>query len=158
MGDIKLSPERLIFKTTAGTKKTFPVIIYTQGKGFEILRLDNKIENLQAEIVTIEAFRNYRINFSIAPGTPPGPIRGVVKVYTNCPGETELKIHILGNVVGNAVEVGYFFERGCLKCDQVHDYLQLIKREEGQKRRSYFLLDTSLFPYAPSQQNRYSFP
>ncbi|MCK4904673.1 DUF1573 domain-containing protein [bacterium] len=129
LGDIKLSRERIDFNVPAGTKKASSVVISTKGDNFEVLRVENNIRYLSAEIITLEKFKKYMIDFSVASEVPPGPIRGNVKVYTNCPGETELTVHIFGRVVEKTIEIGYFFERGCLDCDKAHGVLQSVKSE-----------------------------
>jgi hypothetical protein len=129
LGDIQLSPERLMFKVPAGTKRIFPVIISTKGDNFEILKIENRVKHISTEIFTVEKFKKYRIDFEIASDTPPGTIDGTVKVYTNCPGETELTISIFGSVMDEAIEIGYFFERGCIDCERVHNNLQSLRAE-----------------------------
>ncbi|MBU1888857.1 MAG: DUF1573 domain-containing protein [Candidatus Omnitrophica bacterium] len=133
LGDIKLSRERIDFNVPAGTKKASSVVISTKGDNFEVLRVENNIKYLSAEVITLEKFKKYMIDFSVAPEVPPGPIRGNVKIYTNCPGETELTVHIFGRVVEKttekAIEIGYFFEKGCLDCERVHSILGPIKEE-----------------------------
>ena len=133
LGNLRLSNEKVEFRVPVGTKKASSVIISTKDENFEVLRVENNIKYLSAEIITLEKFRKHRIDFSVAPEAPPGPITGKVKVYTNCPGETELTIRIFGWVVGEttekAIEIGYFFERGCLKCERVNSDLQSLKGE-----------------------------
>lgn len=129
LGDINLSAERVLFRMPAGAKRVFHIILSTRGDNFEVLRVDNNIKYLSVEVSTLEKFRKYRIDFSVAPEALPGAIRGDVKVYTNCPGETELEIPVFGWVVEKAIEIGYFFERGCLKCERVNNELQSLKTE-----------------------------
>ncbi len=127
--DITLSPERIIFKTAPGEKKISSVIISSKGDDFEIQKVESTIKYLSAELFTLEKFKKYRIDFSLDKSAPPGSIRGNVIVFTTCPGETELRIPVFGEIIVKPIQIGYFFERGCLDCDHAHSILQSLKVE-----------------------------
>ena len=129
LGNIKLSPEHLTLKVSPGTNRAFPVVLSTQGDNFQVLKVESSIKYLSAEIFTLEKFRKYRIDFSVTSGAPLGPSRGKIKIYTNCPGETELTIPVIVWVNNKTIEIGYFFERGCLKCERVEPILQSLKEK-----------------------------
>ncbi len=96
LGDIKLLPELISLRVPAGVKKELSVVLSTKGDNFEILKVESTIKYLSAEIFTLEKFKKYRIDFSVAGKAPSGIISGKVKIYTNCPGETELSIPVFG--------------------------------------------------------------
>ena len=129
VGKIKLSPEWIRFRVPAGGKEIFPIFISTRGSNFKILRIENKVKYLSAEIVTLEKMKKYRIDFSVDPEAPPGQIRGNVKVYTNDSDESELTIPVFGWVTQKKIDIAYFSERGCLECDRLRHDLQSLKAE-----------------------------
>lgn len=127
LGDIQISPERLMFSVPHSAERVFPVTLSTSGDNFEVLGVEG-IENLTAQVSTIEKFKEYKIDFILDPDASPGLMDGEVKVYTSCPGEEEITIPVVGRIIKNAVEIGYFSERGCLECEQVHRILKHLRR------------------------------
>ncbi|MDD5454719.1 MAG: DUF1573 domain-containing protein [Candidatus Ratteibacteria bacterium] len=131
LGHIKISPGRLILKTSPGENEVFPIVLSTEGDNFEILKMESSLKYITAKMVTLEKFREYRLDVGVTPETPIGSSSGDIKIYTNCPGETELKVPVIvwvSEELGEKIiEIGYFFERGCLDCDKAHDILQSLK-------------------------------
>ncbi len=129
---ISLLPERVIFRIPYGTEKVFPVVVSTNCDNCEVLKVQTNTKYLSAEIITLEKFKKYKIDFTVSKEAPVGQVREDVKVYTNCPGETELVIPILASIsekTGKTIEIGYFFERGCLKCEHVAPILKSLKEK-----------------------------
>ncbi len=151
LGDIMLSPERIIFKTVPGEKKVSSVTISSEDDDFEIRKVESTIKYLSVELIPIETFKKYRIDLNIDTKIPVGLIDGEIIVYTNRPRETELRIPVLGQIIkpalsdtftglqgsastqtqtrSNEIQIGYFFERGCLDCEHVHSLLQSLQEE-----------------------------
>jgi cytochrome c biogenesis protein CcdA len=128
IGDIQLSPERLMFRMPAETERTVSVTLSTTGDNFKVLRVEEEIEALTVKVFTIEELRKYRIDFTVNPKASSTFIRGKVKVHTNCPGEKEITIPVMVRIMKETIEVGYFFEHGCLGCERVHKILQRLQR------------------------------
>jgi len=79
----------------------------------------------------------YSLDVALTPEAPEGRFIGRLEVLTNSKRRPRVLIGAQGNILPaaskqnnkNEIQIGYFYERGCLDCDKAHDVLQSLKTE-----------------------------
>jgi hypothetical protein len=100
VGDIKVSPIRLVFRRKPGSDKEIKPITLTNkaSEPLEILSVETDVEGLQVAASPVEEGKEYAIVAKLAPNVRPGTMKGNITVRTNNADHSEIIIPVRGTV------------------------------------------------------------
>ncbi len=100
VGDITLSPNRLVFKTKLGSDDTIKPITLTStaSEPLRILSIESDVPGLEVETSPVEKGKSVTIVGRLAPAAQPGSMKGTITIRTNNAYQSEMTIPVRGTV------------------------------------------------------------
>ncbi len=100
IGDITVSPNRLVFKTKLGSNDEIKPITLTStaSEPLRILSVKSDVPGLKVEASPVEKGKSVTIVSRLAPDAQPGSLRGNITVRTNNADQSEITVPVRGTV------------------------------------------------------------
>jgi hypothetical protein len=100
VGDITLSPNRLVFRTKLGSDDEIKPITLTStaSEPLQILSVESDVPGLKVEASPVEKANSFAIVSRLAPDAQPGSMQGNITIRTNNADQSEITVPVRGTV------------------------------------------------------------
>ena len=100
IGDIDVSPKRLLFRATRGTENKLESVEVTSGTGtaFRVRKVSTDVPDLEAELVSHEEGKRYSVIARLGSNVRPGQLRGNITIHTDNDLEPQIEVPVYGTV------------------------------------------------------------